>query len=185
MSNPGHIDIGGDATHSILITGSHNVIQIGQAAAQARSAGCDPAQMLRVAAILAAPVFDPRDHNRPPALLDLRAEWARLARAIHDAHAPILLTRLVPPTLATLRRELSPRVAEQGLFPHVLHVSGRAWAQGLLLEEVTLCYNHPHTLLSSDPCGSSTVCQSIANNYATSSCKNYRRSSSGIQNCSA
>lgn len=74
MSNPGHIDIGGDATHSILITGSHNVIQIEQAAAQARSAGCDPAQMLRVAAILAAPVFDPRDHNRPPAPLDLRAE---------------------------------------------------------------------------------------------------------------
>ncbi len=34
-----------------------------------------------------------------------------------------------------LRRELSPRVDEQGLFPHVLHVSGHARTQGLLLED--------------------------------------------------
>ncbi|MDW8234837.1 MAG: ATP-binding protein, partial [Roseiflexaceae bacterium] len=82
MTNPGHIDIGGDAAHSILITGSHNVIRIEQAAAQARAAGRDPAQMLRVAALLAAPVFDPRRPERAPAPLDLRAEWERLARAV-------------------------------------------------------------------------------------------------------
>lgn len=135
MTHPGNLDIGGDAAHSIQITGSHHVIQIGLAAAQARSAGRDPAQMLRVAALLAAPVFDPRRPDRPPAPLDLRAEWERLARAISDARAPILLARLTPPTLATLRRELSPRVADQGLFPHVLHVGGHAWAQGLILED--------------------------------------------------
>ncbi|MDW8029945.1 MAG: hypothetical protein RMJ48_20640 [Roseiflexaceae bacterium] len=58
----------------MTIPGTIDAIQIEQAAAQARSAGRDPAQMLRVAALLAVPVFDPRRPERAPAPLDLRAE---------------------------------------------------------------------------------------------------------------
>lgn len=68
--------------------------------------------MLRVLAILAAPVYDPQAPDRPPAPLDLRTEWRRLEQAERKAMAPILLACLAPPTLDTLRRELSPRVAE-------------------------------------------------------------------------
>ncbi|MCR4406582.1 MAG: hypothetical protein NUW24_06635 [Anaerolineae bacterium] len=108
---PASIHIGGDAEHSILVIGSQNIII--QAAAQATREQRDPTRMLRVAAILAAPVHDPTRPDRPPAPLDLRSEWRRLEQAVCGAHAPILLARLVPPTLDTLRRELSPRVAEQ------------------------------------------------------------------------
>ncbi|MFQ5342117.1 MAG: CHAT domain-containing protein [Anaerolineae bacterium] len=106
-----------------------------QAAQYARQAQRDPARMLRVVALLAAPVHDPQRPDRPPESLDLRTEWRRLEQAVRVAHAPILLVRLVPPILDALRRELSPRADEQDLFPHVLHFSGHAWAQGLLLED--------------------------------------------------
>ncbi len=91
--------------------------------------------MLRVAALLAAPVYDPDQPDRPPPPLDLRREWQRLEQAVCAAHAPILLARLAPPTLDMLRRQLSPRLAEQGLFPHLLHFGGHAWKKGLLLED--------------------------------------------------
>ncbi|WP_332249093.1 CHAT domain-containing protein [Roseiflexus sp. RS-1] len=55
--------------------------------------------------------------------------------AVRDARAPILLSRLLPPTLDALRRALSPRAFDQQAHPHVLHVAGHAWAQGLLLED--------------------------------------------------
>lgn len=131
--NRGDISAQGDILSSVLITGSQNVILL--AAEQARQQDRDPARMLRVLALLAAPVHNPRRPDRPPEPLDLRTEWRRLEQAVHGARAPILLARLVPPTLATLRRELSPRIDEQGLFPHVLHFSGHAWTQGLLLED--------------------------------------------------
>ncbi len=106
-----------------------------QAAQRARDARRDPTRMLRVVAMLAAPVFDPDHPDQMPTPLDLRSEWGRLEQAVEGTHAPILLARLVPPTLDRLRRELSPRAAEQGLFPHVLHFNGHGWAQGLLLED--------------------------------------------------
>ena len=118
---------------SVLITGSHNLVLL--AAQEARQRDQDPARMLRIAALLAAPVHDPRHPDRPPQPLDLRTEWRRLEQAVRKTGAPILLARLTPPTLETLRRELSLRLAEQGLFPHVLHFSGHAWEKGLLLED--------------------------------------------------
>ena len=126
---------------------TNDLAQLDQAAAQARSIRRDPAQMLRIAALFAAPVLDPHHPDRSPAPLNLRAEWERLVRAVSAAHAPILLARLTPPTLATLRRELSPRVANQGLFPHVLHISGHAWAQGLILEDD---YGQTHAVTAAD-----------------------------------
>ncbi|MBC7251259.1 MAG: CHAT domain-containing protein [Anaerolineae bacterium] len=129
----GPIGIHGDVQSSVLITGSHNIVLL--AAQEAQRRGRDPTRMLRVVALLAAPVHDPQHPHRPPEPLNLRAEWQRLEQAVCEAKAPILLARLVPPTLDTLRRQLSPRVAEQGLFPQVLHFSGHAWTQGLLLED--------------------------------------------------
>jgi len=70
-----------------------------------------------------------------PLPLDLKQEWHELAQVIGDSHAPILLARIVPPTLDSLRRALSPRAKAQALFPHVLHFSGHAWSRGLLLED--------------------------------------------------
>ena len=139
-SGQGSIAVGGDVGGSLLVTGSQNVIiQAGQvmlqAAAAARLQRQDPTRMLRVLALLAALVYDPADPDHPPPPLDLRQEWNRLERAVQEARAPILLARLVPPTLEALRRALSPRIAGQGLFPHVLHFSGHAWREGLLLED--------------------------------------------------
>jgi|AMFO01.1.fsa_nt_gi Uncharacterized protein conserved in bacteria len=97
----------------------------------------DPAAMLRVLAVLAAPVAPPPDRpDAPtPAPLDLRAEWQRLRRAVEGTAAPIWLRRLTPPTRDALRRALSPRAQRQGRFPHILHFSGHAWKEGLLLED--------------------------------------------------
>ena len=138
----GPISIHGDVQSSVLITGSRNIVLL--AARQAQEQGRDPTRMLRVVALLAAPVHNPEHPDEPPEPLDLRAEWHRLEQAVCGAHAPILLARLVPPTLDTLRRELSPRLAEQGLFPQVLHFSGHAWKDGLFLED-ELGQVHPVT----------------------------------------
>ncbi len=138
--SPGNISLGGDAAHSVLVTGSHNVIiQAGQvmlqAAEEARRAQRDPACMLRVLALLAAPVLDPRQPDQAPPPLDLKQEWHVLAQEVRRSQAPILLARLTPPTLDALRSALSPRAEAQETFPHVLHFSGHAWAGGLLLED--------------------------------------------------
>ncbi len=125
--------IQGDIQGGVWVTGSHNVVLL--AAQRARRQEQNPARMLRILALVAAPVYDLRNPDRPPQPLDLRDEWQRLARAVRDAQAPILLARLTPPTLDALRRHLSPRRATQELFPHVLHFSGHAWANGLLLED--------------------------------------------------
>ena len=140
---PASIYIGGDAEHAILIAGSHNIVVL--AAEQARAQGRDPARMLRILALLAAPVYDPHNPDHPPPSLDLRDEWQRLAGAVRDTHAPILLARLTPPTLDALRRHLSPRAAVQETYPHTLHFSGHAWADGLLLED-EYGQSHPVTV---------------------------------------
>lgn len=139
-SGQGSIAVGGNVSSSLLVTGSQNVIiQAGevlfQAAEQARAAGRDPAHMLRVLAVLAAPVYDPRQPDSLPPPLDLKQEWHELAQGVRDSRAPILLTRVVPPALDALRRALSPRAEEQAIFPHILHFSGHAWREGLLLED--------------------------------------------------
>lgn len=72
---------------------TNDLAQLDQAAAQARSIRRDPAQMLRIAALFAAPVLDQHRPDCSPAPLNLRAEWERLVRAVSDAHAPILLAR--------------------------------------------------------------------------------------------
>ncbi|MGQ9527479.1 MAG: hypothetical protein ACUVUA_06860, partial [Chloroflexus sp.] len=70
--NPDHaISIGGDASGSVIITGSHNLaIQAQQvmlqAAQTAKEQGRDPAHMLRVLTLLAAPVFDPQNPETLP-----------------------------------------------------------------------------------------------------------------------
>ncbi len=138
-----NIQVTGDAQHSILVTGSHNlIVQAGQvliqAAEQARRQGRDPTRMLRILAVLAAPVYDPHQPEHPPPPLDLKQEWHKLAedvRGSHDRQAPILLTRLTPPTLETLRIALSPGAETRQTFPHILHFSGHAWKDGLLLED--------------------------------------------------
>ncbi|MGQ9503247.1 MAG: hypothetical protein ACUVSB_14450, partial [Anaerolineae bacterium] len=79
MSDPS-ISISGDVSGSVLISGSHNlVIQAQQvmlqAAQTAKEQGRDAAHMLRVLAILAAPVYDPKNPKTLPEPLDLRREW--------------------------------------------------------------------------------------------------------------
>ena len=145
----GSIQVQGDVQQSVLVTGSHNVVVQAeqvmlQAAAQARAKRRDPARMLRILALLAAPVYDPYQPDEMPAPLDLKQEWHELAGKVRDSHAPILLARLTPPTLDALRAALSPRAGEQGLFPHVLHFSGHAWKDGLFLED-ELGQVHPVT----------------------------------------
>lgn len=132
-----------------VVFGSQNLIlQAGQvlihAAEQARQQGRDPARMLRILALLAAPVYDPDHPDRMPVPLDLKQEWHELAQEVRRSQAPILLARLTPPTLEALRAALSPRAELQQTFPHILHFSGHAWKDGLLLEdELGRC--HPVT----------------------------------------
>ena len=104
----------------------------------------DPARMLRVLALLAAPVYNPRSPDVSPSPLDLRQEWHVLADGVRRSGAPILLARLSLPTLDALRYALSPRATEQSAFPHILHFSGHAWREGLLLED-ELGQMHPAT----------------------------------------
>ena len=106
-----------------------------EAAEQARREKRDPARMLRVLALLASPVYDPRNPESAPVHLDLQSEWHRLSERVRQSGAPILLARLAPPTLPALRAALSPRAAEQSVFPQVLHFSGHAWKEGLVLED--------------------------------------------------
>ncbi len=84
MTPNAQIQAGGDVTDSILVTGSQNVIvQAGQvlihAVEQARRQERDPARMLRILALLAAPVYDPAQPDRMPTPLDLKQEWHELA----------------------------------------------------------------------------------------------------------
>jgi len=72
----GPISIHGDVQSSVLITGSRNIVLL--AARQAQEQGRDPTRMLRVVALLAAPVHNPEHPDEPPEPLDLRAEWHRL-----------------------------------------------------------------------------------------------------------
>ena len=106
-----------------------------EAAEQALQEKRDPARMLRILALLASPVFDPKNPDAAPVHLDLRAEWHRLSEGVRQSGAPILLARLAPPTLPALHAALSPRASEQSAFPHVLHFSGHAWKEGLVLED--------------------------------------------------
>jgi len=91
-----------------------------QAAEQAKEEKRDPSRMLRVLAVLAAPVFDPKNPGRPPSPLDLHQEWHVLAQEVRKSNAPILLASLQPPTLDSLRSALSPRAGQQAVFPHIL-----------------------------------------------------------------
>ncbi len=146
---PGSISVGGDVGKSVLVTGSQNIILqaeqvLFQAAQAARQEGLDPAHALRILAILAAPVYDPRRPEYLPPPLDLKQEWHELSQAVRESRAPILLVRVVPPTLDFLRRALSPRAEAQAFFPHILHFSGHAWSGGLLLED-ELNRVHPAT----------------------------------------
>lgn len=61
----GDIQIGSDADHSVLVTGSENVVIQAEnvmlhAVQQASLSQRDSARMLRVLALLAAPVYNPR-----------------------------------------------------------------------------------------------------------------------------
>ncbi len=134
------IPIGGNVSGGALVTGPRSAAGwAGQvpirAAERARQVGRDPKRMLRVLAVLAAPVLDPERPDRMPDPLDLRQEWHGLAEAVRRSGAPILLARLIPPTLDALRSALSPRAVEQHAFPHILHFGGHAWSGGLLLED--------------------------------------------------
>ncbi len=137
-----NISIGGDFSNGNIIVGDKNLImQVGgnlifnAAEYIERRQRRDLRKMLRVLVMLSAPVIDPRHPDKDLAPLDLQAEWNRLAEAVRASGAPIALIHLLPPTLDALRYALSPRAVEQGLYPHVLHFSGHAWSEGLLLED--------------------------------------------------
>lgn len=83
-----------------------------EAAEQALQEKRDPSRMLRVLALLASPAYDPKNPERAPVHLDLRAEWHRLSEGVRQSGAPILLARLAPPTLPALHAALSPRAEE-------------------------------------------------------------------------
>ncbi|MGQ9494259.1 MAG: CHAT domain-containing protein, partial [Anaerolineae bacterium] len=130
----------GEVSGSVLVTGSQNVIiqaeqVMLQAVQQATQAQRDPGRMLRILALLAAPVHDPLPPGHSPMPLDLLHEWHVLAQEVRQSHAPILLARLTPPTLDALRRALSQGAVQQHAFPQILHFSGHAWRNGLLLED--------------------------------------------------
>ncbi|MBN1178057.1 MAG: CHAT domain-containing protein [Anaerolineae bacterium] len=138
------IDIAGNQN----IVGDHNVIHVfQQMEGAARRQQQDPRHMLRVLVLLAAPVTGPQPNTPTPAWLDLHAEWQHLADAVRRSGAPIALIRLAPPTLDALRFALSPRAVEQNLAPHVLHVSGHGWSEGLYLEDA---YGRAHALRTAD-----------------------------------
>ncbi len=152
---PGAIHVGGNVQGSILVTGSHNIIiQAGQVLLQtaqaAQAQGRDPTHMLRILAVLAAPVHDPDHPQHLPPPLDLQQEWHELAQGVRERGAPILLARIVPPTLDALRSALSPRAEAQAIFPHILHFSGHAWKGGLLLEDE---YGQVHRATTDDILG--------------------------------
>ncbi len=144
---------------------------------QASLSKSDPARMLRVLALLAAPVYNPNSLDYYPKPLDLRQEWHVLADGVRRSGASILLARLALPTLDALRYALSPRAWEQGVFPHVLHLSGHAWREGLLLEDqlgqvhaattsevlnALKGMTHPLDLVVLDGCESATDARSVA-----------------------
>jgi tetratricopeptide (TPR) repeat protein len=141
--------VGSKAEDDVLAASSQNLIiqaeqVMLQAAKQASLAKRDPAHMLRVLALMAAPVYNPTSPSRPPSPLELRQEWHVLAEGVRKSGAPILLARLSLPTLDSLRYALSPRAKQQSVFPHILHFSGHAWREGLLLED-ELGQAHPAT----------------------------------------
>lgn len=134
------VQIGSKAEDGVLASSSQNIIiqaeqVMLQAAQQAALSKRDPAHMLRVLALMAAPVYNPINPSRSPNPLDLRQEWHVLAEGVRKSGAPILLARLSLPTLDSLRYALSPRAKKQSVFPHILHFSGHAWRGGLLLED--------------------------------------------------
>ena len=133
-------DFSDDSTEKMPAPGSNSILIQAEnvmlrAAQRAKDEKRDPSRMLRVLAILAAPVFDLKNPGRPPSPLDLHQEWHVLAQEVRQSNAPILLASLQPPTLDSLRSALSPRAGEQAAFPHILHFSGHAWREGLLLED--------------------------------------------------
>ena len=134
------VQITGDIAGSVLGTGPHKAIihaeQVMQRAAEAaHKQGQEPTRMLRILAVLAAPVYDPTQPDHLPPPMDLLQEWHKLSESVCQSCAPILLSRLMPPTLDALRKALSPRAEIQDIFPQILHFSGHAWAGGLLLED--------------------------------------------------
>ena len=134
------VQITGDIAGSVLGTGPHKAIihaeQVMQRAAEAaHRQGQEPTRMLRILAVLAAPVYDPTQPDHLPPPMDLLQEWHKLSESVCQSCAPILLSRLMPPTLDALRKALSPRAEIQDIFPQILHFSGHAWAGGLLLED--------------------------------------------------
>lgn len=152
---PGAIHVDGNVQGSILATGSYNTIiqaeqVLIQTAQAAQAQGRDPAHMLRILAVLAAPVHDPDHPQHLPPPLDLQQEWHELAQGVRERNAPILLARIVPPTLDALRSALSPRAEAQAIFPHILHFSGHAWKGGLLLEDE---YGQVHRATTDDILG--------------------------------
>jgi hypothetical protein len=95
----GDIQIGSDADHSMLVTGSENVVIQAEnvmlhAVQQASLSQSDPARMLRV-----------------------------LADGVRRSGAPILLARLTMPTLDALRYALSPRAWVQGVSSRMFSTS--------------------------------------------------------------
>jgi hypothetical protein len=135
-----NLNISGTVGKNVVVGDHNTVIEVSgdlifNAAQAAALQERDLRNMLRVLVVLAGPVFDPRTPAHDPTPLDLLEEWNRLSNAIKASGAPIALIRLTPPTLESLRYALSPRVVEQGLYPHVLHFSGHAWPEGLLFED--------------------------------------------------
>ncbi len=135
---PSHdITVYGSVSQSILITGDHATVYLGdRAPAEKEPDGESPEEKaLRILAIMAAPVAPGPGEKTAPESLDLTAEWFHLAEAVRRSPASIALRRLTPPTLRSLRHALSPGEQAAGRYPQVLHYSGHAGVAELLFED--------------------------------------------------
>lgn len=83
-----------NTTRKAPATGPNSIIQaeqaMQQAARQAKDEDRDPSRMLRVLAVLAAPVFDPEDPEHLPDHLDLHQEWHVLAEEFLQVDAGLV-----------------------------------------------------------------------------------------------
>ena len=136
MAGPGGGGIGGDVACSTIIAGP---VHIHWTAATAPTRP-EFRRLLRMLAVVAAPVVGFTEADPPPAPLDLWAEWRRLEEAVRsagdvvrDQGAPWAVVRLNPPTRAALADALATGEADAAY--QVVHFSGHGAPDGLAFED--------------------------------------------------
>jgi len=134
---PAGIAVGGDAIHSVLITGDYNRVYLTPAQATALP---EVQRRLRMLAVIAAPASGPQPGMPPGAPLNVWAEWRALAGGIQQAADAVTgdapawaVVRLSPPTPARLRAAMAAGDGEETAF-QVAHFICHGSPQGLALE---------------------------------------------------